>query len=435
MDWDKLKIFHAVAEAGSFTNATINLNLSQSAISRQIQSLEQDLKVQLFERHARGLTLTENGEYVFKTAHEVISKLKEVETSLGDQKNKPTGKLTITTVRSFGTHWLTPRIQEFMTLNPEIEIELIFEDKELDLSTRQADIGIFMRRPKQLNYIQKKLIDLKYYIYGSNKYLEKFGMPKTINDLNKYLPALQTAEDLSLEIDHLKEGVFWSEGLKGLQKLPSNSIDLIVTEPPKEPWMNLESRGSQFTLQEYYSWNQKWIIEASRVLKNTGGIYLLCDWTYSNMNNGLLNEKFIVQNRITWHNRSAKTSKNNLTWKNQSGDIWFATKNEDFLFNNNATSLKSERHSLLSDREKKAQTNFWFDIPKVTNDNARYSNKLYSKILDASSFKLNWILDPFMRTGDVGVASKSSGRRFIGFEANKDKLLMSMKRIDQNNER
>ena len=186
MDWDKLKIFHAVAEAGSFTNATINLNLSQSAISRQIQSLEQDLKVQLFERHARGLTLTENGEYVFKTAHDVISKLKEVESTLGDQKNKPTGKLTITTVRSFGTHWLTPRIQEFMTLNPEIEIELIFDDKELDLSTRQADIGIFMRRPKQLNYIQKKLVDIKYYIYGSYKYLEKYGMPKTINDLNKH---------------------------------------------------------------------------------------------------------------------------------------------------------------------------------------------------------------------------------------------------------
>ena len=186
MDWDKLKIFHAVAEAGSFTSATIILNLSQSAISRQIQSLEEDLKVKLFERHARGLTLTENGEYVFKTAHEVISKLKEVETSLSDQKNHPTGKLTITTVRSFGTHWLTPRIQEFMQLHPEIEVELIFDDKELDLSTRQADIGIFMRRPKQLNYIQKKLIDINYHIYGSNKYLEKYGMPKTIADLNKH---------------------------------------------------------------------------------------------------------------------------------------------------------------------------------------------------------------------------------------------------------
>ena len=186
MDWDKLKIFHAVAEAGSFTNATINLNLSQSAISRQIQALEDDLKVKLFERHARGLTLTENGEYVFKTAHEVISKLKEVETTLGDKKTKPSGKLTVTTVVSFGTTWLTPRIQEFMLLNPEIEVELIFDDKELDLSTRQADIGIFMRRPKQLNYIQKKLIDINYHVYGSPKYLEKHGYPKTVNDLNKH---------------------------------------------------------------------------------------------------------------------------------------------------------------------------------------------------------------------------------------------------------
>ena len=186
MDWDKLKIFHAVAVAGSVTSATVNLNLSQSAISRQIQSLEDDLKVKLFERHARGLTLTENGEYLFKTAHEVIAKLKEVETTLGDKINKPSGKLTVTTFVSFGTTWLTPRIQEFMQLNPEIEIELIFDDKELDLSTRQADIGIWARRPKQLNYIQKKLIDINYHIYGAPKYLEKNGYPKTINDLNKH---------------------------------------------------------------------------------------------------------------------------------------------------------------------------------------------------------------------------------------------------------
>src|SRR5210317_8578 len=186
MDWDKLKIFHTVAEASSFTKAATILNLSQSAISRQIQSLEQDLKIQLFERHARGLVLTDNGKYLFQTAHEVISKLKDVEATLSDEKDQLKGKLTVTTVVSFGTTWLTPRIQEFMTLHPDIEIELIFDDKELDLSTRQADIGIFMRRPKQLNYIQKKLVDIKYYIYGSYKYLEKHGMPKTINDLNKH---------------------------------------------------------------------------------------------------------------------------------------------------------------------------------------------------------------------------------------------------------
>ena len=186
MDWDKLKIFYAVAESGSFTKATINLNLSQSAISRQIQSLEYELKVQLFERHARGLSLTENGEYLYKTAHEVISKLKEVESAFVDKKNKPSGKLTVTTVVSFGTTWLTPRIQEFMQLNPEIEVELIFDDKELNLTTREADIGIWMRKPKQLNYIQKKLMNLNYHIYGSAKYLERHGFPKNENDLSKH---------------------------------------------------------------------------------------------------------------------------------------------------------------------------------------------------------------------------------------------------------
>ena len=186
MDWDKLKIFYAVAEAGNFTKATNLLNLSQSAISRQIQSLEYELKTLLFERHARGLSLTENGEYLFKTASEVIAKLKDVESTLMDKKNKPRGKLTVTTVVTLGTIWLTPRIQEFMKLNPEIEIELIFDDKELDLSTRQADVGIWMRRPKKLSYIQKKLIDINYHIYGSTKYLEQYGYPKTIMELNKH---------------------------------------------------------------------------------------------------------------------------------------------------------------------------------------------------------------------------------------------------------
>jgi DNA-binding transcriptional LysR family regulator len=186
MDWDKLKIFHAVAEAGNFTKATYSLNLSQSAISRQIQSLELELKTQLFERHARGLSLTDNGQYLFKTAHEVISKLKDVESTLIDKKDKIIGKLTVTTVVSFGTTWLTPRIQEFMKLNPKVEIELIFDDKELDLSTRQADIGIWMRRPKQLNHIQKKLIDINYHLYGSTKYLENTGYPKNISDLDKH---------------------------------------------------------------------------------------------------------------------------------------------------------------------------------------------------------------------------------------------------------
>ncbi|MDC6482541.1 LysR family transcriptional regulator [Pelagibacteraceae bacterium] len=186
MDWDKLKIFYTVAEASSFTKAATMLNLSQSAISRQIQTLEQDLKIQLFERHARGLVLTDNGEYLFKSAHEVISKLKDVESTLSGHKDKLNGKLTVTTVVSFGTTWLTPRIKEFMDLHPEIEVELIFDDRELDLSTREADVAIRMRRPKQLNLIQKKFVDFNYHIYGSNEYLEKNGYPKNFKDLDKH---------------------------------------------------------------------------------------------------------------------------------------------------------------------------------------------------------------------------------------------------------
>jgi len=186
MDWDKLKIFHAVTQAGSFTKASETLNLSQSAISRQIQSLEYELKCSLYERHARGLSLTDNGEILYKTANEVISKIKDVESSLMDKKDKPSGKIIVTTVVGFGGIWLTPRIQEFMEKNPDIEVELIVTDQELDLSTREADIAIWMRRPKQLNYIQKKIIDINYHIYGSSKYLEKNGVPRSVKDLDKH---------------------------------------------------------------------------------------------------------------------------------------------------------------------------------------------------------------------------------------------------------
>ena len=161
MDWDKLKIFHTVAEASSFTKASTILNLSQSAISRQIQGLESDLKVQLFERHARGLVLTENGEYLFKSAHEIISKLKDVESNLGGQKDKINGKLVVTTVVSFGTTWLTPRINKFANQYPEIDVSLIMSDEEVDLAARVADVAVRVKKPTQANLIFKKIAQMK----------------------------------------------------------------------------------------------------------------------------------------------------------------------------------------------------------------------------------------------------------------------------------
>ena len=102
LDWDKLRVFHAAAEAGSFTHAAETLRLSQSAISRQVSALEHDVGVPLFHRHARGLVLTEQGEMLFRTAHDVLMKLEAIKTRLTEAKDRPSGVLRVTTTVGLG---------------------------------------------------------------------------------------------------------------------------------------------------------------------------------------------------------------------------------------------------------------------------------------------------------------------------------------------
>jgi DNA-binding transcriptional LysR family regulator len=186
MDWDKLRIFHAVADAGSFTHAGHELNLSQSAVSRQISALEEDLNVPLFHRHARGLILTEQGEVLYRTAHDVFTKLAAAKTRLMDSKEKPSGELRITTTVGLGSIWLTPRIREFMELYPDIQVQLLLEDQELDLSMREADVAIRLRRPTQPDLIQRKLFTVHHHVYASVDYLKKHGIPKSAEDLDRH---------------------------------------------------------------------------------------------------------------------------------------------------------------------------------------------------------------------------------------------------------
>ena len=186
MDWDKLRIFHAVADAGSFTHAGTELLLSQSAVSRQVSALEDDLHVTLFHRHARGLILTEQGEVLYRTAHEVFTKLAAAKTRLMDSKEKPSGELRITTTVGLGSVWLTPRITEFMDLYPDIKVSLMLEDSELDLSMREADVAIRLRRPTQPDLIQRKLFTVHHHIYASTDYVKHHGIPKSVEDLDKH---------------------------------------------------------------------------------------------------------------------------------------------------------------------------------------------------------------------------------------------------------
>lgn len=183
MDWDKLRIFHAVAEAGSFTRAGETLHLSQSAISRQISALEESLKVSLFHRHARGLLLTEQGELLFHTAHDVFAKLAMTEAQLMDAHEKPSGELRVTATVGLGANWLTPRIREFIELYPEITVNLILADRELDLGMREADIAIRMRAPQQPDLIQRKLMTVNHHVYASPEYLKKHGTPTRAEEI------------------------------------------------------------------------------------------------------------------------------------------------------------------------------------------------------------------------------------------------------------
>lgn len=186
MDWDKLRVFHAVAEAGSFTHAGEKLNLSQSAVSRQISALEESLNVPLFHRHARGLILTEQGELLYKTAHEVFAKLSITEAQLMESKQQASGPLKVTTTVAFGSTWLTPRVREFLTLYSDIELSLVIDDNELDLGMREADVAIRMTQPRQPDLIQRHLMTVRFHIYGSVDYLKRRGIPETVDDLKNH---------------------------------------------------------------------------------------------------------------------------------------------------------------------------------------------------------------------------------------------------------
>ena len=186
LDWDKLRVFHAVAEAGSFTHAGESLNLSQSAVSRQIQSLEESLNVPLFHRHARGLILTEQGETLNRTVREVFAKLAMTEALLTESRDRPAGRLKVTTTTGFGATWLAPRLRKFLNLHPDVTVTLLLDDTDLDLAMREADVAIRMHPPRQPDLIQRHIATFGWKVCGSADYLKHAGIPQRVEDLDQH---------------------------------------------------------------------------------------------------------------------------------------------------------------------------------------------------------------------------------------------------------
>ena len=171
MDWDKLRIFHAVADAGSLTHAGDVLHLSQSAVSRQIRALEESLDATLFHRHARGLILTEQGELLFEATHAMRKRLDAASARIRDSEDEVYGELRVTTTTGFGSLWLAPRLAHLYEKYPDLNVDLMLEERVLDLPMREADVAIRMKEPSQADLIRKRLMTVKMRLYASEYYL------------------------------------------------------------------------------------------------------------------------------------------------------------------------------------------------------------------------------------------------------------------------
>ena len=186
MDWDKLRIFHAVADAGSLTHAGEKLNLSQSAVSRQIRGLEEQLNTNLFHRHARGLILTEQGELLFDATTAMTKRIDAASARIRDSEEEVFGELRVTTTTGFGTLWLAPRLPKLYEKYPDLKVDLMLEERVLDLPMREADVAIRMKEPSQADLIRKRLINVRMCLYASPKYLAEHGTPQSIEEVSNH---------------------------------------------------------------------------------------------------------------------------------------------------------------------------------------------------------------------------------------------------------
>ena len=186
MDWDKLRIFHAVADAGSLTHAGDTLHLSQSAVSRQIRALEEALNATLFHRHARGLILTEQGELLFDATRAMAKRLDTATARIRDSEEEVFGELRVTTTTGFGTLWLAPRLAALYDKYPDLKIDLMLEERVLDLPMREADVAIRMKEPSQADLIRKRLMGVHMRLYASPEYLDRRGIPQGLEDLARH---------------------------------------------------------------------------------------------------------------------------------------------------------------------------------------------------------------------------------------------------------
>ena len=187
MDWNRLRTCRVVHRAGSFTKAGQMLDLTQSAVSRQVAAVEAELGGDIFLRNNDGLIPTELGISFLETIDRMWQALELGLAQLNELKDDPQGPLTLTTTAGFGSAWLSSRMKRFHDRYPNIEVTLLLIDNaELDLRQREADCAIRFQHPTEPRLVRRFIDDYSYHIFGSRDYIERRGMPTSLEDLENH---------------------------------------------------------------------------------------------------------------------------------------------------------------------------------------------------------------------------------------------------------
>lgn len=186
LDWDKLRSFHASAETGSLTLAAERLELSQSAVSRHIAALEATVGVLLFHRHARGLAMTAAGQILHRATSDMAAAAAFADSAVNDAHDRPQGELKVTAPVAFGTLWLVPRLPAFVAAFPEVRLNLILDDRSLNLARFEAEAAIRLWTSSEPDVVQRKLRVVREQLYGSESYFARKAAPQTLDELDQH---------------------------------------------------------------------------------------------------------------------------------------------------------------------------------------------------------------------------------------------------------
>ena len=237
-----------------------------------------------------------------------------------------------------------------------------------------------------------------------------------------------------------------------LEIIPNGYFDLLIIDPPYNLDKNFNgNKFSSMKPEEYEDYLRSWFYPVCDKLKDDGSLYMCGDWKCSSSMQRVIEERLTVLNRITWQREKGRGAKSN--WKNSMEDIWFAVKNpKNYYFD--VESVKMKRKVLApykvdgkpKDWEETEDgnyritypSNFWDDItvpfwsmPENTDHPTQKPEKLYAKLILASSEEGDRIFDPFLGSGTSAVVAKKLGRRYCGVEINKDYCLWAVKRLQQ----